>query len=319
MLTQDTLLKFLKRHSAISIATLEREAQLPKNTLSGVMGGSRNLNEKHLIDLYPIVTRYGFNQEAFEKARVISIINHKGGVGKTTTTAYLGEALANQGFKVLLIDIDPQGSLSEVLNIRVGETQVFHSLLNLEVPLAIQNVQKNLDIAPSDIELSSAEKELSNKIGGELRLKVAINKVSKNYDFILIDCPPSLNILTITAMQASNSCLITTLPEQLAYKGLVVLLERISEVRALLNPSLELDGIVFTMVKSNSIHREYKELIRRQFSNLKVFDSEIKHLIDFQKAMIEHQTISVFSKNSEAASSYQNLGEEYLQSLDKRN
>jgi chromosome partitioning protein len=319
MLTQDTLLKFLKRHSAISIATLEREAQLPKNTLSGVINGSRNLNEKHLLDLFPVVTRYGYNHEAFSKARVVSIINHKGGVGKTTTTAYLGEALANQGFKVLLIDIDPQGSLSEVLNIRVGNTQVFHSLLNLEVPLAIQNVQKNLDIAPSDIELSSAEKELSNKIGGELRLRVAISKISKNYDFILIDCPPSLNILTITAMQASNGCLITTLPEQLAYKGLVVLLERISEVRALLNPSLELDGIVFTMVKSNSIHREYKELIRKQFSNLKVFDSEIKHLIDFQKAMIEHQTISVFNKNSEAASSYQNLGEEYLQSLDKRN
>jgi chromosome partitioning protein len=104
-------------------------------------------------------------------------------------------------------------------------------------------------------------------------------------------------------MQASNSCLITTLPEQLAYKGLVVLLERIAEVRALLNPALELDGIVFTMVKNNSIHREYKELIRQQFSNLKVFESEIKHLIDFQKAMVEHLTISAFNKNSEAANS----------------
>ncbi|AFK05678.1 Cobyrinic acid ac-diamide synthase (plasmid) [Emticicia oligotrophica DSM 17448] len=319
MLTQETLLKFLKRRSAISVATLEREAGLPKNTLSGVISGTRNLSEKHLSALFPVVTQYGFSNEAFEKARVISIINHKGGVGKTTTTAYLGEALANKGFKVLLIDIDPQGSLSEVLNVRVGPTQVFHSLLNLDVPLAIQSVLPNLDIAPSDIELSSAEKELSNKIGGELRLKVAISKVSKNYDFILIDCPPSLNILTITAMQASNSCLITTLPEQLAYKGLVVLLERIAEVRALLNPALELDGIVFTMVKGNSIHREYKELIRQQFSNLKVFDTEIKHLIDFQKAMIDHLTISEFNKNSEAATSYENLGEEYLLSLDKRN
>lgn len=317
MLTQDTLLKFLKRRSAISIATLEREAALPKNTLAGVLGGGRNLNEKHLQDLFPVVTKYGFNQDTFEKARVISIINHKGGVGKTTTTAYLGEALANRGFKVLLIDIDPQGSLSEVLNIRVEKTQVYHSLLNLETPLAIQQVQENLDIAPSDIDLSAAEKELSNKIGGELRLKVAISKISKTYDFILIDCPPSLNILTVTAMQASNSCLITTLPEQLAYKGLVVLLERISEVRALLNPALVLDGIVFTMVKNNSIHREYKELIRQQFANLNVFKSEIKHLIDFQKAMVEHLTISAFSKNSEAANSYQNLGEEYLLSLDK--
>lgn len=319
MLTQETLLKFLKRRSALSIATLEREASLPKNTLSAVLNGSRNLNEKHLADLYPVVTQYGFNPEVFEKARVISIINHKGGVGKTTTTAYLGEALANKGFKVLLIDIDPQGSLSEVLNVNVGETQVYHSLLNLEVPLAIQNVLPNLDISPSDIELSTAEKELSNKIGGELRLRVAINKVSKDYDFILIDCPPSLNILTITAMQASNSCLITTLPEQLAYKGLVVLLERISEVRALLNPSLELDGIVFTMVKNNSIHREYKELMRQQFSGLRVFDSEIKHLIDFQKAMVEHLTISAFNKSSEAATSYQSLADELLQSLYSRN
>ena len=108
MLTQETLLKFLKRRSALSIATLEREASLPKNTLSAVLNGSRNLNEKHLADLYPVVTQYGFNPVIFKKARVISIINHKGGVGKTTTTAYLGEALANKGFKVLLIDIDPQ-------------------------------------------------------------------------------------------------------------------------------------------------------------------------------------------------------------------
>lgn len=315
MLTQETLLKFLKRRSAISIATLEREAGLPKNTLAGVLGGSRKLSEKHLSELSPVVMKYGFSEEAFEKARVISIINHKGGVGKTTTTAYLGEALANKGFKVLLIDIDPQGSLSEVLSVKVGETQVLHSLLNLETPLAIQQVKENLDIAPSDIELSGAEKELSNKIGGELRLKVAISKISKNYDFILIDCPPSLNVLTITAMQASNGCIITTLPEQLAYKGLLVLLERIAEVRALLNSALELDGIVFTMVKHNSIHREYKELIRNQFSNLKIFSSEIKHLIDFQKAMVDNVTIGDFNKNSEAAISYANLGNEYLLSL----
>lgn len=315
MLTPENLFKFLRRNAALSISTLEREAGLPKNTLSAAVAGSRNLNEKHLADLLPVVTKYGFNPEVFEKARVISIINHKGGVGKTTTTAYLGEALANAGFKVLLVDLDPQGSLSEVLNVRVEQTQVCDSLLNLEIPLAIQHIRTNLSVAPSDIDLSSAEKELSNKIGGELRLKVVLSKVSKDYDFILLDCPPSLSVLTITAMQASNGCIITTLPEQLAYKGLVVLLERIAEVRSLLNPGLQLDGIAFTMVKNNSIHREYKELIRQQFKNLKVFKTEIKHLIDFQKAMLEHQTITEFSDDSEAALSYKNLASEYISTI----
>jgi chromosome partitioning protein len=131
----------------------------------------------------------------------------------------------------LLIDLDPQGNLSQIFDVDIqGESQVYHSLIKLE-NLSIYPIGENLSISPSDIELARAETELLNKVGGEQRLKILISRVSQDYDFILIDCPPSLNILTMSAMQASNSCLITLLPEMSALKGLNTLLERISEAR----------------------------------------------------------------------------------------
>ena len=315
MLTQELLLRFLRRRNAISIATLEREAGLPKDTVAKALKGERNLSEKHLKLLLPVVTSYGFSISLYEKARVISVINHKGGVGKTTTTGYLGEAIAKKGFKVLLIDLDPQGNLSQIFDVNIqGESQVYHSLIKLE-NLAIYAIGENLSISPSDIELARAETELLNKVGGEQRLKILISRVSQDYDFILIDCPPSLNILTLSAMQASNSCLITLLPEMSALKGLNTLLERISEARQIFNPSLQVDGIIFTMVRKNTVHDGIKETVREIFPNIKVFKNEIKHLIAFQKAQIEQISIMAFDKDSEAAKCYEDFCNEYLSSF----
>jgi chromosome partitioning protein len=315
MLTQELLLRFLRRRNAISIATLEREAGVPKDTVAKALKGERNLSEKHLKLLLPVVTSYGFSTSLYEKARVVSVINHKGGVGKTTTTGYLGEAIAKKGFKVLLIDLDPQGNLSQIFDVDIqGESQVYHSLIKLE-NLSIYPIGENLSISPSDIELARAETELLNKVGGEQRLKILISRVSQDYDFILIDCPPSLNILTMSAMQASNSCLITLLPEMSALKGLNTLLERISEARQIFNPSLQVDGIIFTMVRKNTVHDGIKETVREIFPNIKVFKNEIKHLIAFQKAQIEQVSIMAFDKDSEAAKCYEDFCNEYLSSF----
>ena len=315
MLIQELLLRFLRRRNAISIATLEREAGLPKDTVAKALKGERNLSEKHLKLLLPVVTSYGFSISLYEKARVVSVINHKGGVGKTTTTGYLGEAIAKKGFKVLLIDLDPQGNLSQIFDVNIqGESQIYHSLIKLE-NLAIYAIGENLSISPSDIELARAETELLNKVGGEQRLKILISRVSQDYDFILIDCPPSLNILTMSAMQASNSCLITLLPEMSALKGLNTLLERISEARQIFNPSLQVDGIIFTMVRKNTVHDGIKETVREIFPNIKVFKNEIKHLIAFQKAQIEQISIMAFDKDSEVAKCYEDFCNEYLSSF----
>lgn len=309
---QDQLLRFIRRRNALSIATLEREASLPKDTIAKALKGERKLSEKHLESLLPVLASYGYSPDLFEKARVVSVINHKGGVGKTTTTGYLGEAIAKKGFKVLLIDLDPQGNLSQIFDVDiVNQRQVYTSLVNLQ-DLPIYPVSEHLDICPSDIELSKAETELINKVGGEQRLKILIARLSENYDFILIDCPPSLNILTMSAMQASNSCLITLLPEMSALKGLNTLLERVSEARQIFNPALQVDGIIFTMVRSNTVHSGIKDLVREEFSNVRIFNNEIKHLIAFQKAQIEQIPIRKYDKDSEAARCYEAFCEEYL-------
>lgn len=310
MLSQELVLKFLRHNPALSVTSLEKEASLPKGTLLKTVNNERNLNEKHLNALLPVLTKYGYSPTLYQNARVISIINHKGGVGKTTTTGSLGEALAIRGFKVLMLDMDSQGNLSQILGIDSPEKQIVDALLNGE-ELPIVSIAPNLDLAPSDIDLAKAEIELIVSIGGVLRLKNKLSPLLHLYDYILIDCPPSLNALTSSALIASKSCLITLQPEISAVKGLNTLLDRIFEIRTNLNPALEIDGIVFTMVKKNSVHDGVKEHVRQSMTNFRVFKTEIKHLVDFQKSQIEQITISKFAENSEAAKLYAEFSEEF--------
>lgn len=310
MLSQELVLKFLRHNPALSVTSLEKEANLPKGTLLKTVNNERNLNEKHLNALFPILTKYGYSPTLYQNARVISIINHKGGVGKTTTTGSLGEALALRGFKVLMLDMDSQGNLSQILGIDSPDKQIMDALLNGE-ELPIVNIAPNLDLSPSDIDLAKAEIELIVSIGGVLRLKNKLSPLLHLYDYILIDCPPSLNALTSSALIASKSCLITLQPEISAVKGLNSLLDRIYEIRTNLNPTLEIDGIVFTMVKKNSVHDGVKEHVRQSMTNFRVFKTEIKHLVDFQKSQIEQITISKFAENSEAAKLYAEFSTEF--------
>jgi chromosome partitioning protein len=314
MISTEQLLKFIRHNPALLISSLEKEANIPRQTLYRAINEKRTIPEKHLEQLYPILLKYGYSPSLYQTARIISIVNHKGGVGKTTTTVSLGEALSDRGFKVLLIDLDPQGNLSQVLGIDLPDVQVADSLIN-NVEFPILNIQENLDLSPSDIDLANVEMRFHELTGGEFRLKNRINHLLPLYDYILIDCPPSLSKLTISALAASNSCLIPLLPEMSAVKGLNSIWGKIREVRRDLNASLQIDGIVFTLVKKNSVHDGIKSQVKEEMINVKIFDAEIKHLVDFQKSQIAQNSISRFSKNSAAAKSYSGFCDEYIQYL----
>lgn len=311
MITNELALKFIRHNPALSISSLEKEAGIPRQTITRALNENRVIPDKHLDLLLPILSKYGYSALLYQNARVISVVNHKGGVGKTTTTASLGEALANKGFKILLIDLDPQGNLSQILGIDSPEIQVADSLIN-NVEFPVVNITPNLDLSPSDIELANVEMRFHELTGGEFRLKNRISHLLSRYDYIFIDCPPSLNKLTLSAMAASTSCIIPLLPEMSAVKGLNSIWGKIMEVRHDLNASLQIDGVVFTMVKKNSVHDGIKAYVKEEVKNIKIFNAEIRHLIDFQKSQIAQSAISKFSGNSDAAKCYWDFCDEYI-------
>lgn len=314
MITNELALKFIRHNPALSVSSLEKEAGIPRQTITRALNENRAIPEKHLNLLLPILSKYGYSPLLYQNARVISVVNHKGGVGKTTTTASLGEALANKGFKVLLIDLDPQGNLSQILGVDSPEMQVADSLIN-NVDFPVVNIALNLDLAPSDIDLANVEMRFHELTGGEFRLKNRIGHLLSRYDYIFIDCPPSLNKLTLSAMAASTSCIIPLLPEMSAVKGLNSIWGKIMEVRNDLNASLQIDGVVFTMVKKNSVHDGIKTYVKEEIKNIKIFNAEIRHLIDFQKSQIAQSSISKFSGNSDAAKCYWDFCDEYISYL----
>lgn len=241
MITQELALKFLRHNPALSVSSLEKEAGISRQTITRALNENRAIPEKHLEILLPILNQYGYSPTLYQNARVISVVNHKGGVGKTTTTASLGEALAKRGFKVLLIDLDPQGNLSQILGMDMPEVQVADSLIdNVEFPVV--KIDINLDLSPSDIDLANVEMRFHELTGGEFRLKNRIAHLLSKYDYIVIDCPLSLNKLTLSAMTASTSCIIPLLPEMSAVKGLNSIWGKIMEVRRDLNAALHIDG-----------------------------------------------------------------------------
>lgn len=313
-LTLDKVMSFFRHNPSLSVNGVNDEAGLPKRKLDLVFNsnGSRKLSDEDLFKLEPILRKYGYNESLYQKARVISIVNHKGGVGKTTTTACLGETLVRKGFKVLLIDFDPQGNLSQILGIENPEVQVADCLFT-NLPLPTVAILENLWLAPSDISLAEIEVDLLSKVGGDVRLRHKIMPILEDYDYILIDCPPSLSKLTVSALNASNATLITMLPESSSLKGLNSLLNRISEVKEHTNRDLVLDGIVFTMVRKNSVHDGFKEAIRSSMSvDFRVFDTEIRHLVDFQKSQALQATLGSLNASSEAYRCYKDFCDEYI-------
>jgi chromosome partitioning protein len=244
---------------------------------------------------------------------VIVIANQKGGVGKTTTAINLGSALNELGQRVLLVDLDPQSALSAGLGVdsyQLAET-IYDVLVDSRVTMQsiIRSVRANLDVAPSNIDLAAAEVELISAIGREYIFKEALAPVRGNYDYILVDSPPSLGLLTVNALTAADEVIIPLQCEYLALRGMRSLLETIEKVRAKLNPHLEIRGILGTMFNSRTLHaQEVIDEIRSIFGD-KVFDVVIKSSIRFAEAPVVHQSLLEYEPRHEGAMAYRKLAE----------
>ncbi len=249
-------------------------------------------------------------------ARVISVANQKGGVGKTTTTVNLGACLAEEGKKVLLVDMDAQGNATSGIGIKKSDVHndIYDVLVN-EVPIkeVIQKTaREGLDIAPATIQLSGAEIELTSMMARESRLKLALKDVIDDYDFILIDCPPSLGHLTINSFSASDSILIPVQSEYYALEGLSQLLNTIRLVQKHFNADLRIEGVLLTMYDARTnLGSEVVEEVRKYFRE-RVYDTIIPRNVRLSEAPSHGKSIIDYDPKSKGAESYQALAKEVL-------
>ena len=264
------------------------------------------------------------------KCKVIAITNQKGGVGKTTTTVNLGVGLAKQGKKVLVIDADPQSSLTIALGYKnpddIDVTLATHMDAVIEDRILNENVgilhhNEGVDLLPSNIELSGMETRLFNIMSREYVLKSYVDMARKNYDYILIDCMPSLGMMTINALASADSVIIPSQPSFLSTKGLNLLLHSISKVKRSINPNLKIDGILFTMVDSHTNHaRQIIASLRSTVGqNIKVFDSEIPHSVRAVECSLTGESIFSHDKNGKVALAYDALKKEVIELERKAN
>jgi chromosome partitioning protein len=255
---------------------------------------------------------------------VICIANQKGGVGKTTTAAAIADGLSEHHKRVLLIDWDPQGSLTISLgfnpdSLKLTCYDVLTSIIRNNGRFSLRDVtlktnNPNIELVPANIELSQAQLDLVNAFTRELVLKEMLQPVRRDYDYILIDCLPSLGLLTINALSAADSVLIPLQADFLAMKGLATLLTTIIRVQEKINPSLEILGILFTMTNSRTLHsREVIEVTKRAFGDrIKVFDATIPISVRFKEAPAAGMSILSYAPNSEGADAYRLITKEVL-------
>ena len=255
--------------------------------------------------------------ESHGPARVISMCNQKGGVGKTTTTINLGAALAELGRKVLIVDFDPQGAASAGLGINAHELDsTIYDLLvacRPDIRTVIHETRvEGLDIVPANIDLSAAEVQLVNEVAREQALKRVLRPVLDEYDVILVDCQPSLGLLTINALTASHGVIIPLETEFFALRGVALLVETVERVKDRLNATLEIDGILATMVDSRTLHsREVLERLEQAFGE-QLFDTRIRRTIKFPDASVANEPITNYAPSHPGADAYRRLAREVI-------
>ncbi|MBD3688725.1 ParA family protein [Nanchangia anserum] len=250
-------------------------------------------------------------------ARVIAMCNQKGGVGKTTTSVNLAAALAEYGRRVLLVDFDPQGAASVGLGINANDLEVtVYDLLLAARPSTSEAIQPTsvdgLDLLPANIMLSAAEIQLVNEVAREHALDRVLRVVSDNYDVIIVDCQPSLGLLTVNALSAAHGVIIPVETEFFALRGVALLIDSIERVRDRINPKLKIDGFLATMVDTRTVHaREVLQRLTETFGDL-VFDTQIKRTIKFPDASVASEPITTYAPSHAGAEAYRRLAREVV-------
>jgi chromosome partitioning protein len=246
-------------------------------------------------------------------ADVIAFANQKGGVAKTTTTLNLAVAFAEQGYRVLCIDLDPQGNLtmSQGIDPDKVEKSLYDVLVN-DMPISEIIVKREIDIAVASIDLAGAEIAMSTKIGRERSLEKALKEVSGEYDFVCIDTPPSLGLLTINALTAANKIIVPVQCEYLSMRGLVQLQNTLKMIQENLNPDVRIEGILPTMFDARTVHaKEAVEILEENFGDL-VFHSRIRKAVKFAEAPVKGASVLKYDSGSSAANYYRELAKEVL-------
>ena len=255
--------------------------------------------------------------------KVIAIANQKGGVGKTTTTFNLGVALRNQGKKVLVVDADPQGDLTTYMGYNESQlkttlAQLMESVIydsQLDTKLAILNNEEGIDLIPSDLDLSATEAMLVNAMSREITIRTILNDVKKDYDYILIDCMPSLGMLTINALACSDKIIIPVQDHFLAAKGMGHLLKTVSRVKRTINPTLEVGGILLTLVNSRTnVSKETIQDLKETYGKaIKLYSSHIPLAVKTAESTSRGESIFKYDKNSKVAVAYEEFAKEVLE------
>lgn len=254
-------------------------------------------------------------------AKVISVTNQKGGVGKTTSSINLSAALVDKGQRILLLDMDPQGNASVGLGVDASELEatIYDVLLNeATAQEAIVKTESGVDVMTANGDLAGAQVELLNEIGRELRLKKALASVQGDYDYIFIDCPPALNVLTINALVASNSVMIPMQCEYFALEGLSALVSTIRAIRETLNPNLKIEGLLRTMFdKRNSLSGEVSKQLQNHFGD-KVYDTVIPRNVRLAEAPSYGESAITYAPSSKGARAYVKLAKEILKIAEQK-
>jgi chromosome partitioning protein len=250
-------------------------------------------------------------------ARIIAIANQKGGVGKTTSTINLGAALAEYGRRVLLVDFDPQGALSVGLGVQPHQLELTIYNLLMERGVEVEDVIRptiveGMDLLPSNIDLSAAEVQLVTEVGREQALGRALKRVLDRYDIVLVDCQPSLGLLTINALACADAVLIPLACEFFSLRGVALLMDTIDKVRDRLNPNLTLLGVLATMFDPRTLHtREVHQRVVEAFGD-QVFGAVINRTIRFPETTVAGEPITTWAPTSNGAEAYRLLAREVL-------